>query len=782
MNFEKSFIPKPNKKIIKKTIASTLAGVTAATAVEAQPVEKTVPENKELKKQQLKVTAKEPELIVDGKRFTTEPLVKKKQTPEKILSNEAIAQKMEELIPPNDYVRDPLPFNELAERTAAIEALLEKTKTLEPVFQYLKGNQKRDRRFVPAIAKRILDEMEPKITEDELLKQTNTLLDLIAPYEAYHLYFSFCKDKAWSKKALRKVAQSTIEKTSDLSPYVSIITQRKSGNTTLAGFFFNKLNKEEKEIYASALEENFPTKKQFLLEKAQSQRKLSLEFKTLTSPKGIDDIKDLFSPKRAEIIYAFLEENASEDLIRLLDNQNMLPAFSNMVLTTIVNKITYKGKEVPEEIGFITNNHPRFFIRNASYLEEEEWFEEELYQAIEKHLDTLIWMEVDIMSLGNGKMLSRNFVKDIIPRLEKNILKLNEDKEIQARVSAFFREKHQEIESKILAEVAIAREKLSAALARMPEEKANYQLLEDPSLEHLSAVYEIVASKEFKGSQLLFGQFRNKEGTEGFVRELTENILRISRNLYSSNQEPTEENILKIIGNSDYNNQIAERIPLAMNRHIIIISASEEYVNIKEEVVQKLKAQSPASLSIYRPVKDFFKDVRSLKMALDQYTQLKDKPALLLFNGHGLKNPVNLLSYDSNSQIFLTPEDISSAYQEKWHSRKTAISLIERDIILSDACYFGNFLQEFLNSCQKNNLAKPFMAGESEYGQIGATEKNGGNNFWHIFDKKDATLKNIIDINLEHENSNPSLYMPTMEGNTYQVVENEKRKNYDSVV
>ena len=102
------------------------------------------------------------------------------------------------------------------------------------------------------------------------------------------------------------------------------------------------------------------------------------------------------------------------------------------------------------------------------------------------------------------------------------------------------------------------------------------------------------------------------------------------------------------------------------------------------------------------------------------------------------------------------------------------------DIFLSSACFNSNFIRNFNQLCEAENIQKPIFIGESEFGQYAFGEESDFNDVFYdnLFRNGLATIGNAITADNLNENSNPTVIIPDKENRPMQLSIWQKVKKF----
>ncbi len=182
-------------------------------------------------------------------------------------------------------------------------------------------------------------------------------------------------------------------------------------------------------------------------------------------------------------------------------------------------------------------------------------------------------------------------------------------------------------------------------------------------------------------------------------------------------------------------------------------------------LMERIKKEQPTSLEEIL-VSDWIPSKEKAKLKeLEILKKMRDLPvpATFLFGMHGRAGDGALVASQIDDIFELTPKEMFDAYKQR--DLKPNPTPEERDIFILGSCYSPNFKRKFYLLCDKENIPKPFFAGETELDHPGYAEfENKFRNFFYdkvVFNKSvkgPATLGNLIDFDHLNINSNPNFW------------------------
>ncbi len=324
---------------------------------------------------------------------------------------------------------------------------------------------------------------------------------------------------------------------------------------------------------------------------------------------------------------------------------------------------------------------------------------------------------------------------------------------------------------------------VTGVIARNPYIHVN-DMAKDSALRELPFVYETMIEPYTKAIES--GRV-NKSAVDRLLNDVAEQATIVTRNLYFQKKPITEKNTFDELRNINVTQKEVEDLPLFNNRKVFVLANNEK---IDSELAKKYRlpdnkidtsrfapdkfiyniqrqTAQPVNFQLAKNKKDL--DEKDIKTLLEEFSNGKE-PSTFIFNGHGDSN--DKLYYTNDTT--LSAEDLFNAYKKRWENRQPPTKLSDRDIIILSSCYSSNFLRDFMELCEKNNVPKPIVTSESEYGQYGTSEvatSQYNNHFLDIINDKKTTLGSIIKINKTNPNNNPIIYIPDEKENTRQVTD-----------
>lgn len=315
-----------------------------------------------------------------------------------------------------------------------------------------------------------------------------------------------------------------------------------------------------------------------------------------------------------------------------------------------------------------------------------------------------------------------------------------------------------------------------------PEPQAE-KFLDDPALE-----YVIKLGYDKQAPQFLDGLSK---------RMKSEWIMRVSRNMFVSGVEPTEENFKEYFKETVLlrSNLEMTKMKVFEDRNVVCLSHNEkwqqnsgEYTGknrfMSDSLVSVLKANNPSEMIIFRGKED----KKSLLEAKDNFLDyIRNHEKITVFmNGHGDPNDFYLSEgsvdngiVNSNGSITINYTELAKAFKDRENK-----GLHEQSILILEACSNQNFVRNLYQELEKNGVERlPIIIGSSEFGQYGFTDNKDYSSkfFKEVFqgNKSDVKIQDFIDVEQKNTNAvdkllitNPTIFFPIQ-------IKDEKGKKKD---
>lgn len=281
-------------------------------------------------------------------------------------------------------------------------------------------------------------------------------------------------------------------------------------------------------------------------------------------------------------------------------------------------------------------------------------------------------------------------------------------------------------------------------------------------------------------------------------------IMRISRNMYITNTEPTQENFERIFNETVAMRSNAEILEQSLfkNRNVALFAHNELIPEMNNEdrfgndlTVSSLKKQKPVSFEMFKAVNNTDQGVLEQKRKFLIFVSTHDKLTILI-NAHGSSDAIYFTNgipnkegkiEKTNDYDFVTVNELSMALEMRFDNGHT-----DPAMLVFASCYNQNFIRGLydaissINETKQKSIPLPVMAGSTEYGQFGFSDYSSKYKDPFIQalleGKKDTKIMDIIDIEKHAKEkeimTNPSLFIPLQEIGVSKKIKDPKKETF----
>ena len=293
------------------------------------------------------------------------------------------------------------------------------------------------------------------------------------------------------------------------------------------------------------------------------------------------------------------------------------------------------------------------------------------------------------------------------------------------------------------------------------KKKRGKEFANDPSLKYLERVDPSFISDSY---QKLVGA-----KLSGGKKTLANWQVMVARNLYFNGKEVTPENIKAEVSRIVETRKQVKDIPVFSERNVLSLSYEGEsfFASKHPAFMKRIEEDGGEIIGDSRMDADSGMTVEDIKDKYLNSLATAEGPLTFIFRGHGSKEHLHL-----SKEVQISAFEFFDAYRERAQEMKDA-PLQNRDIIINMGCYGANFIRNFYEMCDRNNVPKPIFISEAEYGQVAIGERDAdySDKFFENLFKGDgqATLGDVIDNDHRNPHSNPSFYIPDTQEETMQL-------------